>query len=233
MTTHPENNPDNNPESPAHIVVDPQAIAVNGICRVIFKKLYENAEEKIHQLQETERFVRTAGRHALSPRGFGIKTPPPEEPDTYPERIESSMIGFKVRKLIRINRQLHEITQFWGQKPEPSHTQAGIAAPEKNPFSDIARGRAIEAAKKKAKKDSELIVNFKKPADNVRESKKTLALRKRTEKRYEKLQKKKEQVLQKIDTRASGETFLGKRRTKKINKLQKKHATYKKKLGLS
>jgi len=212
---------------PEPIVVDPVKIAAGGILRVVLERLHDRVEERLHRLQESDRFVREAGRNALAPRGFGIKTPPPQEPINYTERLETSFIGRRVRKLIKIDRTLHEITQDWGKRPKIHETS--ITNPT---VANVVEMRSINAAKKRVRNNIPRVPDFSKPV-GVRESKSTTALRNRAQRRYRRLQERKKDVTSKIDAVASGDTFLGKRRERKIAKLRKKQEKYRKRLGLS
>ena len=225
MTTDPrsaEKPP--SPERVASIAVEDQVISGSGILRFIAEKRLEKVEDLLGRVEETDQFVRTAARNALAPRGYGTATPPPEMPKTFVERINSSLISRNVRKYIKLERRARLIGSVWAGRKSPNNSsRLGPASSDPNAVTSYNVALGIK------RNDTEPIVSFSKPRGQ-RETRRMRNNRTRAKRRYDRLVKKRNSVQTRIKTTESGETFLGKRRSKKIIALKNKQVRYKTKL---
>jgi hypothetical protein len=214
-------------------LVDESNLAVSGIMAVIYERLISRIEEKIENKLEIDTFIREVGDSARESRNFEYKSVVhlPESPE---ERIASSYRHYQMRRIKKIGSLIHGIRLLYDKQSDPVGESSVIipTASEMSPARQIFRQERIElfekSTKSRDKSDSSPVLDFTPGRHATRKTRKSIA---RSQRRYERLDTKRRKIHSSIDRGASGDTFFGKRRKRKIEKLQEKKQRFINKLG--
>ena len=216
-------------------LVDESTLAVSGIMAVIYERLLSRVGEKIENRLEVDTFVREVGDSARESRNFEYKSVV-HLPDSPVERIASSYRHYQMRRIKKIGSLIHGIRLLYGKQSDPESESSVIipTASEMSPARQIFRQESIErfekSAKSRDKSDSTPVLDFTPGRHATRKARRSIA---RSQRRYERLDKKRRKIHSRINRGVSGDTFFGKRRIRKIGRLKEKQQRYKDKLGRS